>query len=104
MAGQSGWQAGFSSGNVTDMALTPAEKQRRYRERQNARAQANPEVLEQVLLEEAARCEQLSIEQRVALADRLADVANGHLWRAHKFAELARKVRPSGWNPPEAPR
>jgi hypothetical protein len=86
------------------MALTPAEKQRRYRERQSALAQANPEVIEQTLLEEAARCEQLSVEQRVALADKLVDVANQHLWRAHKFAELARKVRPAGWNPPEAPR
>jgi len=86
------------------MALTPAEKQRRYRERQNAQARANPEVNEQALLEEAAQCEQLSAEQRVALADKLADLANQHLWRAQKLAELSRKVRPPGWNPPEAPR
>jgi len=86
------------------MVLTPAEKQRRYRERQSALTRANPEVLERALLAEAAQCEQLSTEQRVALADKLADAANQHLWQAHKLAELARKVRPSGWNPPEAPR
>jgi hypothetical protein len=86
------------------MALTPAEKQRRYRERRNALAQANPEVVEGTLLEEAAQCEQLSVEQRVALADKLADAANHHLWRAHKLAEIERKVRPSGWAPPGAPR
>ena len=51
------------------MTLTPAEKQRRYRERQSALARANPEVAERALLEEAARCEQLSAEQRAALAD-----------------------------------
>jgi hypothetical protein len=85
------------------MALTPAEKQRRYRERQSALAQANPEVVERSLLEEAARCEQLSEEQRVALADQLAEAANRHLWQAHKLSKLAEKVRPPGWNPPGAP-
>jgi hypothetical protein len=86
------------------MALTPAEKQGRYRERQSALARANPEVAERALLEEAARCEQLSAEQRAALADKLADLANHHLWRSRKLAEIARKVRPLGWNPPGAPR
>ena len=84
------------------MALTPAEKQRRYRERQSTRAQTNLETIERTLLEQAARCEQLSIEQRVALADQLADAAKQLLWRAHKLAELARKVRPPGWVPPGA--
>ena len=87
------------------MPLTPAEKQRRYRERQSALSRANPEVAERALLEEeAARCEQLSAEQRAALADKLADLANHHLWRSRKLAEIARKVRPLGWNPPGAPR
>jgi hypothetical protein len=85
------------------MALSPAEKQRRYRERQSALTQSNPEVVERTLLEEAARCEQLSAEQRVALADKLADLANSHLWRAQKLAELARKVRPPDWIPPGFP-
>jgi hypothetical protein len=86
------------------MALTPAEKQRRYREHQSALAGSNPEVVESALLEEAVRCEQLSAEQRDELADRLADLANHHLWRSHKLAEIARKVRPQGRNPPGAPR
>ena len=85
------------------MALTPAQKQKRYRERQSARAPTNPEVVEQALLEEAARCEQLPAEDRVALADGLMDLANSLLWRAHKLAEIARKVQPPGWNPPGAP-
>jgi hypothetical protein len=86
---------GRSSKPVTlpGMALSPAEKQRRYRVRQSARAQSNPDVAERALLEEAARCEQLSAEQRVALANELADLANRHLWRAQELAQLARKVR-----------
>jgi hypothetical protein len=85
------------------MALSPAEKQRSYRERQSALMRSNSDVAESALLEEAARCEQLSAEQRVALADRLADLANRHLWRAQKLAELARKVRPPDWIPPGFP-
>src|SRR5262245_55750293 len=85
------------------MALTPAEKQRRYRERQSALAHANPEVIERALLEEAAHCEQLSEEQRVALADQLSDAANQHLWRAHKPAEIARNVRRLAASPTVAP-
>ena len=81
------------------MALTPAEKQRRYREHQSALAGSNPEVVESALLEEAVRCEQLSAEQRHALADRLAEMANHLLWRSHKLAETARKVRPPGLPP-----
>jgi hypothetical protein len=69
-----GLTAGLDDGNVTGMALSPAEKQRRYRERQSASMRDNPDVAERALLEEAARCEQLSAEQRVALADRLADL------------------------------
>jgi hypothetical protein len=85
------------------MAMSPAEKQRRYRERQSALTRSNPDVAERALLEEAARCEQLPAEQRVALADKLADLANRHLWHAQKLAELARKVRPPDWVPPGFP-
>jgi len=35
----------------------------------------------------------MSDQERVALADRLADVANRHLWRAHELSRMARKVR-----------
>jgi hypothetical protein len=86
------------------MALSPAEKEKRYRERQSALARHNPDTVERALLEEAARCEQLSAEQRVALADKLMDLANSLLWRSHKLSKIAEKVRPPGWNPPGAPR
>jgi hypothetical protein len=85
------------------MALSPAKKQARYGARQRASMQSHPDGGERALLEEAARCEQLSAEQRVALAERLADLANRHLWHAQKLAELARKVRPPDWIPPGFP-
>jgi hypothetical protein len=78
------------------MALTNAQKQARWRERRNAIARANPEVVERALLEEAARCEQLSAEQRVVLADKLADLANRHLWRAHKLARVGIEIQERG--------
>jgi len=40
---------------VTGMALTPAEKQKRYRDRLKAADQVNPDAIEQVLLHEVAR-------------------------------------------------
>jgi len=39
------------------MALTPAEKQRRYRQRVNARAQNHPDVVEAALLQDVERAE-----------------------------------------------
>ena len=86
------------------MALTSAEKQRRYRERQSAQAQSRPDVVEQALLAEVERLSELSVEERVALADRLMDLANSLLWHSHKLSKIAEKVRPPGWNPPGAPR
>jgi hypothetical protein len=80
------------------MALTSAEKQRHYRERQSALAQSRPDVVEQALLAEVEHAGDLSVEERVALADKLADLANQHLWRPQKLAEIARKLRPPGWN------
>jgi hypothetical protein len=77
------------------MALTPAEKQRRYRERQSALRQSSPDEVERALMQDAERCErgELSDAERVVLADRLADLANRHLWRAQELARTARKVR-----------
>jgi hypothetical protein len=59
------------------MALTPAEKQRRYRERLKAADQTNPDAIERELLQEVERCErgEMSDQERVALAERLADLA-----------------------------
>jgi hypothetical protein len=39
------------------MALTPADKQRRYRERQSAPRESEPDVIERALLQDAERAE-----------------------------------------------
>ena len=77
------------------MALTPAEKQRRYRERIKASDQTNPDAIERELLQEVARCErgEMSDQERIALADRLADLARDLLWRSHRLSKLAHKLR-----------
>jgi hypothetical protein len=77
------------------MALTPAEKQRRYRERQSALMQSNPDVIERALLQEVERAErgELSGQERIALADKLADMAMRHLRRSQELAKVAMKVR-----------
>jgi hypothetical protein len=87
------------------MPLTPAEKQRRYRERQSAQAQRRPDAIEQALLADVERAErgELSIEERAALADRLVEAAKRHMWRAHELTKIAERVRPPGWRPPGAP-
>ena len=84
-------------------ALTPAEKQAAYRARRKAAEQRRPDAIEAALLGQAARCEKLSDEEQAALADEIADIAKGHLWRAHELAKLAEKVRPLGWHPPGFP-
>jgi len=77
------------------MALTPAEKQQRSRDRLKAKAQASPEAIGQELLQEAERAErgELSDQEREALADKIADLAKEYLWRSHALAKLAMKVR-----------
>jgi hypothetical protein len=75
------------------MALTPAEKQRRYRERLGAREQSRPDTVEHALLQEVELAGELSDQERVALADKLADTAQRYLWRAHELAKLAQKIR-----------
>ena len=64
----------FDAGNVTAqhevMALTPAEKQRRYRQRQSALVRSRPDAVEAELLQQFERCERgelgLSDEQRLS--------------------------------------
>ena len=85
------------------VALTPAEKQQRYRDRRKAATQMSPDAVEDALVEEAERYAELSSEERAALANKLADFAMRHLRRSQELAELARMVRPPGWNPPGAP-
>jgi hypothetical protein len=54
------------------MALTPAEKQRRYRDKRKAADQTTPDAIERALLQEVERCGrgELSDQERIALADR----------------------------------
>jgi hypothetical protein len=87
------------------MALSPAEKQRRYRARQSALMRSNPNVVESALLQDVERAErgELSSEQCAALANNLSDIALHHLWRARELTEIARKVRPPDWIPPGFP-
>jgi hypothetical protein len=73
------------------MALTPAQKQRRYRERRKAADQTNSDAIERELLQEVGR--EMSEEERNALADKLADLAREFLWRAHRLSKLAIKLR-----------
>jgi hypothetical protein len=88
------------------MAPTPAEKQRRYRERLSAREETRPDTIEAELLRQVERAErgELTAEACAALANKLADMAMRHLWRGQELAKLAQRVRPPGWNPPGAPR
>ena len=84
------------------MALTPAEKQRRYRERQSALTASHPDVIERELRQKAERCDELSDQERIALADRLMETAMGHLRRARELSELAHEVQ-GGRVPPGFP-
>jgi hypothetical protein len=78
------------------MGLSNRERQARHRAKQRALIEANPELVERELVEAAEGCEQLSDPERIALADKLADMANRYLWRAHELAQLAMKVRVPG--------
>jgi hypothetical protein len=83
------------------MALTNAEKQRRWRQKRSAQAQTDPRAVERALLQEVERCErgELSNQERIALADRLADMANDLLWRAHEFSQIALRLRTGSDHP-----
>jgi hypothetical protein len=70
-----------------------AEYQARWREKREALVKANPEVAERALLEEAEECEQLSDAERIALADKLADMAMSLLHRSQELARVAMRVR-----------
>jgi len=82
------------------MVLTAAEKrarnagyQARWRVRRAAALKARPEVVEGDLMQRAERSNALSEQERLALADALADAAMGHLRRSQQLAALARRVR-----------
>jgi hypothetical protein len=42
---------------------------------------------------ERAQRGELSEQERIALADKLADLAKRYLWHAHKLSQIAMKVR-----------
>ena len=77
------------------MVLTPAEKQKRYREKRKAADQTNPDAIERALLQETTRCDrgEMSDQQRTALAEKLADLAMDLLWRSHMLSRMATKLR-----------
>jgi hypothetical protein len=77
------------------MALSNAERQRRWRRKRNDLLQANPELIKAELLRDVRCCErgELSARARAALADRLIVAAFGHWRAAAAFERLARKVR-----------
>ena len=77
------------------MGLSNAERHRRWRQKRDALARTNPEAIEQALLQDVERCErgELSDQERIALADKLADTAMSYQWRASKLAKMAMKIR-----------
>jgi hypothetical protein len=83
------------------MALTPAEKQRRYRDKRKAADQTTPHAIERALLQEVERCGrgELSDQERIALADRLADLAMDLLWRSKRLSQTAVRVRTGSDHP-----
>src|SRR5262245_62482882 len=92
---------GLDGGNVTmpasGMALTPAQKQKRYRERLKAADQTNPDAIERELLQEVQR--EMSDQERIALAEKLADLAMDFLWRSHRLSKMAHKLRTGSDHP-----
>lgn len=87
------------------MVLTAEQKrarnagyQRAWREKREALVHSNPDVLERELLQAAERSLRLPAEQRMALADKLADAAMVHLQRSQELALLARRVRGREWD------
>jgi hypothetical protein len=87
-------------GNVTVSAYghgppPPAQKQQRYRDRLKERAPGGPEAVEAALVAEVERAkrDELSEQERVALADKLSDLAMRYLWHAKELAQMSDKLR-----------
>jgi len=73
----------------------PASRQARWRDKRKAADRTNVDAIERALLQQVERCERgkLSDEGRTAVADKLADLARDLLWRSHRLARLAMKLR-----------
>jgi hypothetical protein len=93
------YRTGLDGGNVTGhragMALTNAQKQKRYRERRKAADQTTPDALEQALLQEVERCGrgEMSDQERTALADKLTALALKLQERAIRLSRMGWKIR-----------
>jgi hypothetical protein len=83
------------------VALTPAQKQKAYRDRQRETAATRLDTLEAALLGEVERAErgELSPDERWALAEKVADTAMRHFRRAQELSRLAQKVRAGARSP-----
>ena len=78
------------------MAQTPAEKQAAYRARLKTAEQGRPEAIEAALLQQAARCGELSqLATGSASRDRQADPP-APLVARNDLSKLAQKVRSPG--------
>jgi hypothetical protein len=58
-----------------------------------------PELIERDLVKAAERCERLPDQERIALADRLADLARDFQSRAWRLSQTAFKVRTGSDHP-----
>jgi hypothetical protein len=78
-------------------APSDATRQRRRRGKLKRQMQTDPRTIEQTLLAEAER--EMSDKKRIALADRLTEVAKQYLWRAHELSQVAYRLR-TGYDHP----
>jgi len=70
--------------------------QARWRARREALLRSHPEVAERDLRQAAEGSCRLPDQERIALADKLADAAMAHLRRSQELARVATRVRAAG--------
>jgi len=75
------------------MTLSNAARQARWRDKRKAADRTNVDAIERALLLELERCDQMSDQERTALADRLADLAMDFQRRAIRISKRAHKLR-----------
>jgi hypothetical protein len=72
-----------------------AKYQARWREKRDALMRNHPDAIERALRQEVERND-MSDQERIALADRLADLAMDFQRRAIRLSKMAREVRTGG--------
>ena len=75
-----------------------AAYQARWRKKRDALTRNHPDAIERAFRQEVERND-MSDRERIALADRLADLAMDFLWRSHRLSKLAREVRTGADHP-----